>query len=407
MLYNEYVKRKICYLRMKGGDIVNLKLYLNQLEELVNIDSGSYDIDGINEIARLLASWYKDLGWHIKEHCLLEGRKLLEISNKENCEYYDVMFVGHMDTVFPKGTVEKRPFRIQEDMCYGPGVGDMKNGDVAMYHVASNLNKNTFNKLNICMLYNPDEEIGSIYSKEKMDEIAAKAEVIVVMESAGNMGVRHCFQRKGSMGYEISFHGQASHAGFMFEKENASAILEMGNYIVNIMALASKQYDTTVNVGTATGGTAGNVVADFAKISVDVRFRYNEEGIRVKEAIDKMIKGEPFVKGVKVNIDSFRETKPLIQSEATKDFVKKLKNISEYLKIDFQEKDRGGISDANHLAENKNAIILDGMGPHGANDHSEKEYGYIPSVEPCVKLLCTMLDEICKEKEESSVCPNM
>lgn len=67
--------------------------------------------------------------------------------------------------------------------------------------------------LNICMLYNPDEEIGSRYSREKMDEIGRKADIIVVMESAGNKGTRHCFARKGSMGYELEFHGQAAHAG--------------------------------------------------------------------------------------------------------------------------------------------------------------------------------------------------
>lgn len=144
-----------------------------------------------------------------------------------------------------------------------------------MYHVALNADPKVLENLNICMLYNPDEEIGSRYSREKMDEIGRKADIIVVMESAGNKGTRHCFARKGSMGYELEFHGQAAHAGFMFSVENASAILEMGHYIVELMALASREEDTTVNVGLASGGTAGNVVPDFAKLSVEMRFKRN------------------------------------------------------------------------------------------------------------------------------------
>ena len=209
---------------------MDLNLYLKQLETLVNIDSGSHNAAGVNKVADVIEGWYRDLGWHVVNHDVgPEAGRLMEISNRP-ADHYDVMFVGHMDTVFPDGTAEKRPFSMDEENVYGPGVGDMKNGDTAMYHVALNADPKVLENLNICMLYNPDEEIGSRYSREKMDEIGRKADIIVVMESAGNKGTRHCFARKGSMGYELEFHGQAAHAGFMFSVENASAILEMGHH---------------------------------------------------------------------------------------------------------------------------------------------------------------------------------
>ncbi|MDD3173984.1 MAG: M20 family metallopeptidase [Herbinix sp.] len=377
---------------------MDLGLYLEQLEKLVNIDSGSKNVSGINQVSDCLEEWYKQLGWQIKAHDLgCQTGRLLEISNRP-CEYYDVMFVGHMDTVFLDGTAKERPFRIEGENYYGPGVGDMKNGDVAMYHVAANLSEEILNKLNIVMVYNPDEEIGSIYSQKVMDEIGKKTRFIFVMESAGNKGIRHCFARKGSMRYDIEFHGQAAHAGFMFEVENASAILEMGYYITKLMGLASREKDTTVNIGIAQGGTNVNVVADYAKICLEMRFKNDTECIRLKEELQKLIEGEAFVPGVKAEITYYRKSAPFVKTEAAKKYIDRLKTLAEELQIPFEEKDRGGLSDANHLSKCKDAIVLDGMGPHGALDHSEKEYGYIGSVEPCIKFLCRVLEDLAEKK---------
>lgn len=374
---------------------MDLELYLKQLEELVNIDSGSKNAAGINRVADRLEQWYLDLGWHVKPLFLGEetGRLLL-ITNHPEADHYDVMFVGHMDTVFPDGTAAKRPFRIEGENYYGPGVGDMKNGDVAMYHVAANLPDEVLETLNIAMVYNPDEEIGSRYSKDTLDAIGSKADYIFVMESAGNKGTRHCFARKGSLNYEIEFHGKAAHAGFMFEVENASAVLEMGHYIVELMGLASREEDTTVNVGVAQGGTAANVVAEFAKLTVGMRFKKDSERLRLKEAVSRMVSGEPFVEGVKTVIVSERECMPMVKTEAVMEFAGRMKALAEELGIPFEEKDRGGLSDGNHLSRCGHAIVVDGMGPHGALDHSDKEYGYIGSVEPCVRLLVRVLEDI-------------
>ena len=380
---------------------MDLNLYLKQLETLVNIDSGSHNAAGVNKVADVIEGWYRDLGWHVINHDVgPEAGRLMEISNRP-ADHYDVMFVGHMDTVFPDGTAEKRPFSMDEENVYGPGVGDMKNGDTAMYHVALNADPKVLENLNICMLYNPDEEIGSRYSREKMDEIGRKADIIVVMESAGNKGTRHCFARKGSMGYELEFHGQAAHAGFMFSVENASAILEMGHYIVELMALASREEDTTVNVGLASGGTAGNVVPDFAKLSVEMRFKKESERQRIEQAVQKMVEGEPFVKGVQTVVVKHRSGPPMMKSEKTAAFVERLHRLADDLGIHFEEKDRGGGSDGNHLSHcGTDPIVLDGMGPHGALDHSEKEYGYYPSAVDCVRLLCAMLEMISNDKQQ-------
>lgn len=167
---------------------MDLDLYLKQLEELVNIDSGSRNAAGITKVAQKLSGWYRDLGWNVETIPLGEETgPVLLITNRPS-DHYDAMFIGHMDTVFPDGTAAKRPFRIEGENYYGPGVGDMKNGDTAMYHIAANLPREVLDKLSIAMVYNPDEEIGSVYSRETTDAIGRKADHIFVMESAGQKG---------------------------------------------------------------------------------------------------------------------------------------------------------------------------------------------------------------------------
>ena len=375
---------------------VNREEYLEQLKTLVNIESGSYNAAGINRVADQLEAWYRDLGWHIQRHHLDDRTgDLLEISNRP-ADHYDVMFVGHMDTVFPDGTVAQRPFSMDEVNAYGPGVGDMKNGDVAMYQVATHLSPEALKKLNICMAYNPDEEIGSIYSKEKLDEIGRKSDFVYVMEGAGPGG-EHCFARKGAMRYVLRFHGQAAHAGFMFEEKNASAVLEMGHYIVKLMGLASREEDTTVNVGVAKGGIATNVVADSAEIWVEMRFKKESERERLTKEIDQLLNGEPFVPGVRVEVASHTSMTAWTKTPEALAHIAHMEEIAKKLGLEFEQKDRGGLSDANHLSTT-GAICSDGMGPHGALDHSEKEYSIIDTIQPCVQLLCAVMEDLSQSK---------
>lgn len=375
---------------------INIESFLDRLATLVNIDSGSYDPEGINRVADVIESWYKDLGWYVKAHDLgPETGRMLEISNHPDCDHYDVVFTGHMDTVFPKGTVAERPFTRNETTAFGPGVSDMKNGDVAMYETAAHLSKEALDKLNICMLYNPDEEIGSIYSAEGMDSIAAKADVIYVMESAGAHGV-HCFARKGRMEYVLRFHGKAGHAGFMFDLDVASAVLEMGHCIVDLMNLASREANTTVNVGVAKGGIATNVVADTAELWVESRFTSDSERERIRAAVEEMI-AHPHIPGVSIEVIKHTTAKNWSRTgkgEAHRLF---MQGVAEKLGLEFGDKDRGGLSDANHMSKNCD-VIADGMGPSGGRDHSPDEFLTLSSIDPCVQLCCGILEEMAAAK---------
>jgi len=372
---------------------MNLNEYLSQLETLVNIDCGSYNPDGIKKVADYLCKWYEEINWHIKKHDILDQTPVLEISNHKDADYYDALFIGHMDTVFPDGTVKNRPFRMKDDICYGPGVNDMKNGVLAMLHIAKNLNEITNDKLNICMCYNPDEEIGSRYSEEILKQIGSKAKRIFVMESSQDGGSGHVFNRKGKVNYTISFHGISGHAGYVYESENASAIQEMARFIVEIYKLKDKDKETSINVGIVEGGSAVNTVAEYGRIELESRFNYKQERDRIVNAINKMVNDKPSVDGVKIKIDKFSEALPWKQSEEGLEYIKHVEKLANDMGMKFYEKKRGGLSDANHLSE-VCPIILDGMGPCGSYAHSEKECMYISTVEPCINLFEKILDDL-------------
>ncbi|MBQ9037174.1 MAG: M20 family metallopeptidase [Erysipelotrichaceae bacterium] len=371
---------------------MNVEEYLNQLRELVNIDCGSYNPEGINKVADKLTKWYEEIGWHVTRHDLgKQTGPCLEITNKPGADHYDYMFIGHMDTVFPDGTVAERPFKQDGNIVTGPGSEDMKNGDLAMLHVAKNLSKEALDKLSICMCYNPDEEISSVYSKDITEEIGIKSRVMFVMESAQLQGTSHCIGRKGRLVYHIKVKGKAGHAGYIYKIDAASAINALGHYIVEISELGSKEKETTVNIGLINGGTALNVVAAEAELKVEMRFWSEEEQHRIEEAIERLV-NTTFVEGTEAEV-TFKEFSPSWnQSEEGMKFVEEVARIAERNNIPFKTHVRGGLSDANHLSK-VCSIILDGMGPFGEFAHSVKEYTTVDSAEPCVRLLVHILEE--------------
>ena len=196
------------------------------MEALVNIDSGMGNPDGATQTGLMLAEMLVEKGW------LLERRKVSDqcgecmvLKNRE-ADRYDVLMVGHTDTVFPAGEALKRPFRRDEKRAYGVGVLDMKQGCLAMVYILNTLPQEVLDKLNIVVVFNPDEEIGSPYTKELTDSYARRTEYGMVFEAASTDGP-HTIQRKGMMRLTMEFLGKAGHAGYAFDNGGISAVYEM------------------------------------------------------------------------------------------------------------------------------------------------------------------------------------
>ncbi len=364
--------------------MLDLNEYLKTLEEIVNIESHSKMPEGTKNVAEYLEKKFKALGWNTE--LINIGSAVgpcLKVTNSTSGKY-DVLLLGHMDTVFPKGTVASRPFSIKDGRFMGPGAIDMKAGVVYMYYLARALSENNLTDCgSICFLFNPDEEISSVASRPVIEAAAANAANVLILEPARANGAL-VNSRKGIAKYEITFNGIASHAG-VDPDSGASAINEFIKWGQEIISLADREKGTTINIGTINGGTGANVVAEKAVCNIDIRLTDISEGLRIDARLKEM-QASPFDNRVKVEISGGILRPPFNASEKSLQLCSLVGGIAEKLGISISWVATGGGSDGNFTAA-LGIPTIDGMGPIGGGAHSDREYGEIESIVPRFELL--------------------
>jgi len=366
--------------------------FVQDLETLVNVDSGSGDAPGIATVARFFQERFDRLGWPTR---LLEfdggSAPCLEVVNRKGLQTdrrFDFLFLGHMDTVFPQGTALQRPFSIRDGRAYGPGVCDMKGGLVTMLHAAEAVEQAGFaDDLSICMAFNSDEEIGSRASRPWFESLAAKSRRVLVFEPCRSTGQR-VLQRKGVADFEVLCHGRAAHAGVEPEK-GANAVLELARQVLAVTGFARPEAGTTVSVTTIAGGTAGNVIPDFAQAGFDVRIAGLEEARRI-EACFQNLSASGQADGVRVEVRGEINRMPMVPSEATWRLWEQIARIGEGRGLEMKLISTGGGSDGNFTAA-MGVPTVDAMGPRGGRAHSADEYLELDSVVPNTQMICEIL----------------
>lgn len=371
---------------------IDVEKFLQELEILVNMDSGQGNPAGITAVGKWLGDRLAVKGWLMEQVDVGEKTGKCTVLKNREADHYDVMLVGHVDTVFPTGETAKRPFRQDETRAYGLGVLDMKQGCLAMVHVLEQLPAEVNEKLNILCIFNPDEEIGSIYSKDLIDEYARITDYAYIFEGSSTDGSR-CIQRKGQYSAAVTFHGKAGHAGFLLDGGMVSAINELLYWGNTLNGLLSYERNTSVNIGVISGGVKTNIVPNFAEMKFEVRFEHISEWEKVLQTVEKL---KEHAKQADVGIEiTSRDKAPMVPTEQTLAYVERIKALSEANGIPFKHKKRGGLSDANHISA-YGTICIDGLAPNGDFDHSDKEYMEISSVEPNLRfaylLLCDLAD---------------
>jgi glutamate carboxypeptidase len=293
-----------------------------------------------------------------------------------------------MDTVFPQGTALQRPFSIRDGRAYGPGVCDMKGGLVTMLHAAEAVEQAGFaDDLSICMAFNSDEEIGSRASRPWFESLAAKSRRVLVFEPCRSTGQR-VLQRKGVADFEVLCHGRAAHAGVEPEK-GANAVLELARQVLAVTGFARPEAGTTVSVTTIAGGTAGNVIPDFAQAGFDVRIASLEEARRI-EACFQNLSASGQADGVRLEVRGEINRMPMLPSEATWRLWEQIARIGEGLGLEMKLISTGGGSDGNFTAA-MGIPTIDAMGPRGGRAHSADESLELDSVLPNTQMICEIL----------------
>lgn len=366
--------------------------FISDLQTVVNIDSGSHYPEGLNQVAAFFQERFDRIGWNTTRHAFDDGRvPCLEVSNRplDGADAkLDLLFIGHMDTVFKEGTAADRPFAMDDKRAYGPGVCDMKGGLVTMLHVAEVLQQTgTADDIAIAMAFNSDEEIGSHVSRPWYESLAKKSRCVFVFEPWRATGER-LLHRKGGGVFYVTCHGRAAHAGVAPE-DGANAVIELAHQILAIKELARIDRSTTVNVTVVSGGTAANVIPDLAKASVDVRIAEPDEAKRIEDGFNALSQNIQTA-DVTVEVSGGINRPPMVPSEKTLQLWEQIKSIGEAIGIDMRLTSTGGCSDGNFTAS-VGIPTIDAMGIRGGGSHGLDEYIELDSIVPNVHLMCEIV----------------
>lgn len=363
--------------------------FVDALREMANVDCGSYTPEGVNVIADLCEARFKAGGWEVERtaHRPAEGEAQLGdlvIGRLAGGGGPRVLLIGHMDTVFDEGTVAERPFRIDGDTAYGPGVSDMKGGLLTGFFAVEVLQEAGFDGFErITYVCNPDEEIGSPFSRPFIQDLATEADYAFVLEGARANG-DVVSSRKGVSDYRIEIVGRAAHAGVEPEK-GRSAILEAAHKTFALHALNGRWPGVTVNVGVVEGGTRTNVVPERCTVAVDVRSP-QEETLAAAEAEIERICQTHTVPDVGVTFHAGKWHRPMEKREGGARLAALAVETARELGFELKDAATGGASDANTTSA-AGVPTLDGLGPIGGDDHAPGEWVDLTSAVPRIAIL--------------------
>lgn len=359
------------------------------IETLVNIDSGTYVKHGVDKVGRILRNEYEKIGFQTE----VDGQEVVGdniVVRHPEAENPQIVMIAHMDTVFQEGTVAARLFTKKGDYAYGPGVIDMKASQVTtLFALKALLEKDSEAIKNIVLILNTDEEIGSIYSRKLIENIAKDKEYALILEPAqeGNL----VSGRKGGGKYFLKVTGKSAHAGI--EPENGiSAIEELSSKVLKLHRLTEKEEGVYVNVGLINGGTSINTIAPFAEAAIDVRIETVQQGIDIDKAI-KEICSVSDVPGTVLELTGEITRPAWVPTDKSLKLIDAIVEEGVKLGLKLEHEKSGGGSDGN-LTAGIGIPSIDGLGPVGGNAHQESEYLYLPSLTERALLLANVIERL-------------
>jgi glutamate carboxypeptidase len=295
-----------------------------------------------------------------------------------------LLLLAHMDTVWPAGTLQRLPFRIDDGLAYGPGALDMKGGIVVLLKALEQVRPID---RRITVLVTADEEIGSPRGRAHVDQAARSAAVALVLEPP----VRdHTFttERSGLARYALRIEGKAAHAGR--QDPGVSAIEELAYQTLALHRLRDPERGVRVNVGLVGGGTGENVIAAEAWAKIDARAWTADDQRRLEEAIYGLTS---CVAGSRITVTGAVTRPPMIRTRATARLAATAIGVAERLGLPLSENASGGGSDGNFAAA-AGIPVLDGLGPLGAGAHADDERVSLESIDRRAELLAGLIREL-------------
>lgn len=295
-----------------------------------------------------------------------------------------VLLLGHLDTVWPVGTLRSMPFRIADGRLWGPGTLDMKAGVAMALTAVEMLSEAELLQREIILLLNSDEEIGSPASRPLTEGLARECAAVFVLEPA--QGLAYKTARKGTGNWRIDIRGVAAHAGVDFEK-GASALRELSRVMDSVSNWTDPKRGLTVSVGVAGGGSKTNVIPAEAFAEVDVRIARIADGPRIERKFASLKPGD---KRCSLTVMGGINRPPMERTRGTVQLFRLARSLAADLGIALDEAATGGASDGNFTAA-LGIPTLDGMGAVGEGAHASHESILLDHLAPRTALLAGML----------------
>jgi glutamate carboxypeptidase len=302
------------------------------------------------------------------------------------------LVLGHFDTVWPLGTLETMPFRVEGGRAYGPVAYDMKAGLAIFLFCMANRKfdprPDRPASRPIWALFTSDEEIGSPTSRGLIEDLARQCAYVLVLEPPLPDGSLKT-ARKGVGRFNLDVRGKAAHAG-VAPRDGRSAIVELAHQVLRIEELQDHGAGTTLNVGVIRGGTTTNVVPAEASADIDVRVATLDEARRLELSLRSL---EPITDGTRLEVSGGFNRPPMERSPAIAGLFERARRIARSIGQELTEGSTGGGSDGNFTAA-LGIPTLDGLGARGGGAHADDEHILIDSLPERAALLAALLIEL-------------
>jgi glutamate carboxypeptidase len=361
------------------------------IRQLVEIESPSDNKPAVDRLGELLAGRFEALGGHAKFHRTQDFGDHLQADFAGKSSDKPVLLLGHLDTVYPMGTLATMPCRISGQKLYGPGSFDMKSGIAFMLHAIAALRSWHGDQLPrpVTVLLVSDEEVGSESSRHITENLAKRSCAVLVLEpSYGPKGAVKT-ARKGVGEYLLKVTGKAAHSGLDFEK-GESAIVELARQIIAVSKLTNLKRGITLNAGTVQGGTRSNVIPAEASAVLDVRVARKADA----SVIDRRLRSlKPFNRKCKLQITGGVNRPPMERTPAVAALYQKACEVAKQFGWKLEEAAVGGGSDGNFTA-GLGIPTLDGLGGVGEGAHATNESVSISELPRRTALLAGLIEVV-------------
>ncbi len=363
--------RNVPIRRLLGTASKQREAMVKLLGEFVRCESPSYDKVAVDRFGEMVTREWKRRGADIR---LLKQKERgnhlrVEIEPDRGRSAGQILVLGHLDTVYPLGTLQKMPFRISNGRAWGPGTFDMKGGLVlALFAVDALRSAEVELRKRVVLLWTSDEEIGSKSSRAAIEQEARRSSAVLVLEPAFGDDGRLKTARKGTGGAEIIVTGRAAHAGIEPEK-GVNAVHELALQIERLMRMNDSKRGITVQATVISGGTVPNVVPERACAAVDVRFSHLADAAQLERKLHAL---RPILNGSKIAVHGGINRSPLERTAAVQKLFSHARGLMASMGLELDEASTGGASDGN-LTGALGIPTLDGLGAVGDGAHTPHE----------------------------------